>query len=443
MSEDEKPEGLKLAHTKKGRTKKKTGEEAVRSLFRAALSQGFSAWPKMPRTFKVLVDLRGIRSFIEIGAQDICRYVAKDAVVGELVRYSIQDLSELDKSGELVLATRDAEELVKQWSFTQEHFDIKQIAPVRTAGESGLCWQRLPFNLAAGKTAAFDELFQAATNVLAIKQWIGSLFDADSPRQQYVYLHGDGGDGKGSLLDFLRRAFGPTYKAEQPPSKSDRFWTQGLLGMRVIAFDDLTEKKFITDSHFKSLTGGGPLRVEEKNGPSYDGDFIGKAIITSNLEPNISRKKADTRRIIYSKFEPRNIEYDERFKDRMWAEGAAFLFDCREAYLKLSHGAWIPTDVDAVEGLLGENEDDFEGILAQFFELKELAETPAGAISCLLKELAEMPDKQEQGKFRDFLSAKYGIKKKQLTRGGRWCYVGIAINPDALKELEGILKRVC
>ncbi len=430
---------IPIGEGKKTRHKKLVDTIGTVACFRSVLSGNPTLWPVSPRKFETLVDPRGVRTFVEILPDNVCRYVAIDAPVAELVRYSIQDLGNHDPKGELEMPWDKAKKLVQQWAATRDGFDLKQVQPVREKSEPGLCWHRLGFDLAPGNTPTFDELFSKASNVKAIMQWIGSLFDPDSPRQQYIFLWGDGLDGKGSLIFFLEKIFVSTFSSQGVAT--NQFWTHGLLGKRVVALDDVTEKElpFLTSSVFKSLTGGGTLRVEEKGGAISDGEFICKIIVTSNHKPSIERSRADLRRIIYSEFQAREVAPTDAFKKTLVLEAPAFLWKCREAYRELGPGEWIRDDKEILDLVLDDRDERFHTIFEKWFRLGE-GKIKAGEVRFVL-EKEKMLDKKEQGRFRKYLERKFWVKKKQGERGGTWYYFGLEFRPEARQGFKQLIEN--
>ena len=150
--------------------------------------------------------------------------------------------------------------------------------------------------------------------------------------QQYVWLHGKGNEGKGSLNRFLQRVFGPAYCSKQPNESGDKFWTHELLGKRLVVFPDCNDQKFVTSGLFKSMTGGDPVAVEAKGEMSYTTRLNAKYLVLSNEKPQISSEKADKRRIIYCEIAPREDLIDLNFEARLWDEGGAFLGKCWSLY---------------------------------------------------------------------------------------------------------------
>ncbi len=424
------------------RARKKAMDLSIQQMFRHVLNgKAPGIWPTTPRRFEVICDVKGVRTIIEIQAGGVCKHVAREAAVNELIRYSIHDLVEFDAKGALELMSDKAEKIVKQWLGEKAPFDVKQIQPVLQKSQPGYCWQRLEFDLTPGNYPNFEDLFSQASNVKAIMQWIGSLFDGASPRHQYCYLRGDGGDGKSTLLDFLRRTFGPSYKAEQPPAKSgDRFWTHGLLGMRVVALDDFTAMWFLNDGLFRGLTGGSTMRVEEKGGKTADGDFCCKLIISANPKPQFERLAANERRIIYSEWQPRKIHFRESFKDDLWAEAPHFLHACIAAYQELPAGDWIPTDTKDVEDVLADADEENDKIFNEYFHLDPAATLTPAIFLTVLQRAAEM-DNRKIHAFKKYLEQKHKIRRKRNADRKGWDYPGLAVAPEILTELAQAIAK--
>lgn len=222
------------------------------------------------------------------------------------------------------------------------------VEPVLFLSDIGYCYRRLPFDPKPGQTPTFDELMSRTSNALALKAWIGSLFDGESERQQYVWVYGDGMNGKGSLAKFLHNVFGKGAAAAHPPKGNDsRFWTAQFLGKRLAVMPDCNDFTFINSGMFKSHTGGDHIPVEEKGQGIYCVEPTWKFLILSNKKPSIDDEASAVRRAIYCKMTPIK---NKRLADRIYqallnSEAPAFIAQCIECYKQLAPGGGaIETD---------------------------------------------------------------------------------------------------
>jgi hypothetical protein len=173
------------------------------------------------------------------------------------------------------------------------------------------------------------------TNSDAFCQFIGSLFIEDSYMQQYCFLRGQGGDGKGTIAGWLSKVFGSGYVSQMAPTKNDRFWSSGLVDKRIACLTDNTDHSFLTDGLWMALTGGDEIKVEFKGKQSYTYRNRCKFLVCSQARPRIHAKNAYMRRLIYCELGGDTRHTPEQmmaFPGLLWAEGGAFVDFCMKLY---------------------------------------------------------------------------------------------------------------
>jgi hypothetical protein len=161
--------------------------------------------------------------------------------------------------------------------------------------------------------------------------FIGSLLDPTSDNSQYLWIKGDGGEGKGSFVRGILSALGQAGSVEQPPASEKRFWTQGLRHKRFVCFMDLDDVNFVTTGLFKTISGNDPIRFEIKKGATYTAEIDAKFCIVSNYLPNLSHNNADARRVILVEFKD-NDDYIENFEEKLKAEAIDFISYCYDKF---------------------------------------------------------------------------------------------------------------
>lgn len=302
--------------------------------------------------------------------------------------------------------------------------------------EKGMGYRRLPWELGVGPTPTWDRLLAKMSNAEAFRAWVGSLFVQDSDMQQYVWIHGEGNDGKGSINRFLARVFGASYFAGQPPAKGDKFWGYyALIGKRLVVFPDCDDAKFVRSSLFKSLTGGDPIAVEQKKGALFTYKSRAKFLAFSNVRPELSSAKADMRRVIYCEFDASAplIVCDD-FEGDLEREGGAFLSACLELYSKqYPRRGGITSDDDTalqVEAWASTFEEEFEDAFEYHFKYDSKLQSKSEPISVQQRIKAAFPgSKNQQTAFREWMKRKYKIDKKGIKENGKvtYWYLGISI----------------
>jgi len=301
-------------------------------------------------------------------------------------------------------------------------------------GETGLTFQRLPWPAAEGPTPTWDALLGRMSNKEAFTAFIGSLFVEESYAQQYCWVFGAGGEGKGCINRFLEKVFGRAYCSKQPPERGDKFWSFGLINKRIVVFPDCNNTGFTAGGVFKSLTGGDPISVEAKGEMSYVAKLRAKYLFFSNEQPSLSSERADMRRIIYCEMTPRETdEVDPTFEERLWAEGGVFIGNCLAFYRKKcpNHCA-IPTDHDAINDRVEELEAEHEATLATYFDRPAVSVCTEWAtgreVWATLTQNAHMNRRQIEA-FLSWLKRKHNICRKKIGKSGAKAYDRLKIKP--------------
>lgn len=178
----------------------------------------------------------------------------------------------------------------------------------------------------------WKRLIAKSTSPDLLVLFIGSLLDPTSDNSQYLWIKGDGGEGKGSFVRGILSALGKAGSVEQPPAGESRFWTQGLRHKRFVCFMDLDDVNFVTTGLFKTISGNDPLRFEIKGGATYMAEIDAKFCIVSNYLPNLSHNNADARRAIIVEFKD-NDDYIENFEQKLKEEAVDFISYCYAKFL--------------------------------------------------------------------------------------------------------------
>lgn len=286
---------------------------------------------------------------------------------------------------------------------------------VAWADEAKFAFSRLPWRRGeTGDTPLFDELFSRISNAVAIKAWIGSLFDELSDRVQYVWIYGSGDDGKGALSRFLKIAFGNAYKALDVPTKDTRrFWGMQLTGMRIGVFPDTDDYAFTKSGYFKTLTGGDPISIEEKGGGFWTKEINPKFLFLSNERPKISSSTADQKRIIYGEAETFRNAHDPNYERLLLKEGGAFLTKCIAEYDRLCpQGGRIPTEAAALEEWVSIVEEDFAEVAGRRLNFSPALHEDCGELWRVVRE--NFKSYGQQIEFLKWLERKHGVRKRTV-----------------------------
>jgi len=217
----------------------------------------------------------------------------------------------------------------------------------------------------------FSELMGRTSNSLGLMAWIGSLFDPRSQRQQYVWLYGMGGNGKGAMIRALDRILGEVAASEQVPKGENRFWTSGLLDKRLVVFPDCNNASFVTSGLFKSLTGEDPIRIERKGESVYKVNLQAKFLFSSNERPRVTATASDLRRILFCQVgSVPDSAVREHYEAELEAEIPVFISYCWEVYQSMTKGnpraKYTTENVEEVGDLANSTEHEYSSFVDKF-----------------------------------------------------------------------------
>lgn len=412
------------------------------------------SWHEFEHQFHVVQDVKGIRVIIEEDKGKVCRYIDDEKVTNAILAYCHKYLP-MNKDAKLTY--EEARSCTKFWKGLTPPINIEEIKPIAEKDEDVRCWHRLNFNLPAVKeeTPTFDEMFSRITNAKALKAFIGSIFTPEADRQNYVWLYGQGQNGKSRLVNFLHAMTGPAFSSQQPPGKyGDKFWLSGFLGTRLAVFPDCDDADFVRSGQFKMLTGDDPARIEEKGKPIYTAKLNCRIMISSNDTPNITSQKSDVRRTIFCEMGPLTQDFipQKQYDDLLLAEASSFLRDCLDTYKELCpHHNPIPVEGQGLQDIIDANEEPFQIFLDKHFVVqKELLKDEKGNTmpardqwnlsGSKLHELITEDkgfDFRKRAAFINYLKVKHKIERKSVKlEDGRVtkAYIGIRERNPVEKE---------
>lgn len=363
---------------------------------------------------------------------EIVRIVPHETLAIDVVKYCEENMY---KSVDYQLTSKEAKAAAEYWSYL--------VAPVPEPkmfswpDETGLTFARLPWRAVAGDCPTWDRLMARMSNAKAFKAFIGSLFDPLSYLQQYIWLRGEGNDGKGSINRFLSRVLGLAYCSKQPKERGDKFWAHELLGKRLVVFPDCNDQSFVASGFFKTLTGGDPIGVEAKGRMSYTTRLNCKYLILSNERPGVSSEVADLRRLIYCEIDARDasepVPTDDAFEAQLWAEGGAFLASCISEYER-GNGTGKPIAVtgDQLKDIVETNELDFEEVFDFYFEIDEKDRANWVQPVYLQRVLKQaFKSVKTQREFLSYIERVYGVKKQVVRHD----------NNQRIKQYKGLVTK--
>lgn len=357
--------------------------------------------------FHIIEPSPGGRLILEELEGKVMREMPLDYLANRIVEWLLRQ-----KMPEVVLSYRRAKEVIEMWRAIMTPIPMADIKPVAWLDEPCYTWHRLPWAKDASNglpMPSWESLLARMTNSKSFMAWIGSLFFEQSSLHGYLWLHGKGGDGKGSINRFLKRVFGRAYRSKQPPGPHDRFWTYDLIGARLVVFPDCEDSRFVARGLFKSLTGGDPISVEAKGQMAFTTLLTAKYLVLSNEKPSISSEVADMRRIIYCELE--KGPYDPGYEDRLWEEGGTFLAACIAVYAQAyADHRPIIAETDQISDWVSTVEEPMEVVFDKWFVLDPEGRVVPAEMQAILRE--EWRHRPQQLEFLNWLERTHKVKKR-------------------------------
>lgn len=365
---------------------------------------------RLPELFRVHEPEKGKFMVLQEFDKGVVQYVDAGAVRAAVTKFT-RSLSSDHAEYKL---TQKLQAAVDYWLHASVPVQ-EEIKPVLQLSEPGKTFRRLDFDADRSMpTPLFDDFVgHMETNAQAFLEFCGSLFDATAQRQNYVWLYGQGQDGKGTWARFLHKIFGGAFAALSDDHKMhNQFWTYQCVGKRVGVFSDVTNSRFVCSGLFQQLTGDDVVPCERKGK-----DVIGMRLETmffflSNSLPELTSQRSALRRAIVCKMRerrPDEIVDPHTYEERLWAERAGIVAKCIEAWYsaKAASGGIVP-DQNVARDIAEDNEDPFEAAFYKcFVESAEGEARKTEVFDCLSQEY-RWPSQQVR-RFYDWLERVKGI----------------------------------
>lgn len=294
-----------------------------------------------------------------------------------------------------------------------------------------LCLRRLDWSPARGDFSAWQEFLSRLSDPDAFCGWIWSVFEPENDSRQYIWMYGDGVDGKSKAMEAIMDIMGNAATSiSNSALKEPRFINATIFGKRLITYADCKNSKFGMTELVRNWTSGDAVPIEQKGLPAFSAKLKCKLWVSSNHKPEFTGQKADMSRVIYLTVSERSGDADPSWPKRLREQSAAFLHHCREVYKRVCpNGADIATNGTS-KILRVEAKEDFEERFAAIFE-ESFEENPVGCIPAgdFYRAMQRSGlTGAEIGDFKAWLTRSHGVKVMR-TNSARW-YEGINLRGE-------------
>lgn len=369
-----------------------------------------------------------IFNFLKVQLDKIHLIQSPEGIINILLENEKQEVRYIEKS---YLKKLISSELVKLQMYKNESYlkncvdffldqkEILTITPPLISFKSSyqLSFKTIDFDpINNGKCPLFKEILSRCSNADALAAFIWSIFELNSDRQQYVWLTGDGQNGKGVLGRFISKLLGSAYCSEISNGIEDKHFGSNFIDKRLVHYPDNNDRNLTTTSSFKILTGGDDMKLNPKGRPAFTARLNLKVLIFSNKDPNISSQQSDMRRIIYCKLGPIKAEPYSQYENELWQERAAILGYCKSKYeeLTVNHSS-IKTQKSHAQLIAENNEEEFQILFDELFIVDPSYTITVSNFHNLLMESERIKNYQYR-EFKEWVLRKNGISKNESTR---------------------------
>lgn len=277
--------------------------------------------------------------------------------------------------------------------------------------ENSLSFKKIDAEPNPGDCPNFLNFVSRCSNQDAVCAFIGSIFVMNSDLQQYLWIKGEGGDGKGAITRLLKSLLGRVYATESSSGvKSDNHYTSNFLGKRLIVYPDNQYNNLPKEDVFKMITGGDPLKINPKFQQPFTKLLPLKVIVLSNCLPEITSQKSDQRRAIISVVDGFEHDPDPDYENKLWSERDAIIHYCLNKYKELTKKNGPIKVSDSINTLIAE---EAEIVFKLLLEKHFLTDQDHSMIQEEFYEHIKDHCKVEQVKYTDFKS--WGIRNQYFS----------------------------
>ena len=127
-------------------------------------------------------------------------------------------------------------------------------------------------------------------DVPLLQEWVGyNLWIFGYPVQKAMLLVGEGGNGKSTLIGIIESMVGKENRSAVSlhELEENRFARHDLYGKAANLYPDLPDKDLKSTGIFKMLTGGDPIRAEDKNVKAFTYHNVAKLTFSCNAVPRV------------------------------------------------------------------------------------------------------------------------------------------------------------
>lgn len=407
---------------------KLTRPEVFQSIVLAMRGQN-PALPEFKHTYHVIEPEPGIRELLLESSPGKIAFCQLGGLASSVLNYVNGEIS----LPQYLLTFKQSQEIALMWMHMVDPICMPKLFAFR--GDKSLAFHRSPFaepQIPEEAPPLFADLLARSSDPKGLAAFIGSIFTEKADRQQYLYIHGDGRNGKSALIDVLDATLGPGLHTEVTPDEKrppGSHWTSSFLGKRLVVFSECESPKFPTSGIFKALTGGDKTLINQKFKAAYSTKLNCKFIFLANSELQISSSTADQRRAIYCFIKKNSVDIED-YADKMLKEAPQIIGYCIGVYAQAcpTNGPIAVTGTADRPAMMDMEQEMF---FDKYFDVREGGLVPLQVVQHLFK-VEKITSGAEQGRFYSYVRLKHKLEKtiKGPKKARVWCLEGVALSSN-------------
>ena len=304
-----------------------------------------------------------------------------------------------------------------------------------------------------GPTPAFDSFLHNVEPccIDSLKAAIYASFYAKSHLNQYIWMHGEGGDGKTSLTGAVSEYAGMRLTCAIGQNLKSDFVLENAIDKRLLVFSDVKSGLSIKSTMLHNITGHDAMDVNRKGKPAITRHLDLIVWVAANDPPQVNfSNDNEVRRLLYIKTHKPPLEIQKKYnftdkdgnlildprgkpinngydlKGKLIKEMPHILFKCREAFERVSSpekNTILMNDEQfklAMENCIDIEANSFEDAIGESFEF---GGTDRVRISDIHEEISEtmrshgerrLISSMDKKEIIRMLTTKYGCTKRTL-----------------------------
>lgn len=191
--------------------------------------------------------------------------------------------------------------------------------------------------LVPGPHPTWDEFLARTSDASTFRAYVWSIFEPQNTGRQALWLQGEGGDGKSTVLRVLARFLGESHTLTIGlDTYNSDFFNGAAYGKRFAIYPDCKNLSVLRKERIKSMLGNDLVEINNKYEKQFSARIYAKLMVASNWMPQINYLDDSERtRLLVCKVQSYGDEFgDPDFEEKLYSEMGAFLVTCQKDYEK-------------------------------------------------------------------------------------------------------------